>query len=375
LIRKASLRVALVTRSLMTGGAQRHIVKLCQTVDPTEVELSVFLLIRDEPTDLVHEVPAHVPVYISPYRRHHPLVLNWLAGQCRRAGIQVIHSFLWTADAFASLAGSRLPGIRLICSERGDRGDANFYTPVKNLYDRLITFRKADRACANSEFGRHLLKGLGCEENKIRVIHNGIELAKLDALPRLNIRKELGWPDTAIILGVVSRLIDYKGLDVIVRGMASLKDRYPVYCVVIGDGPLQAEMKLLCEHLNVEDRIIFAGRKSPAESWIKDFDIAALVPRADTEHCSNSILEYMACGKPVVATSVAGNPELVDNGKTGWLVPKNDVETTVAAIQRLIEAPEQARLMGEHGRARIESRFDMVRVAENFTRLWQEAAV
>jgi len=365
------LRVALVTRSLRIGGAERQIVKLCKAVDRSAVALTVILLIRDEARDLVDDVPAHVPVVASPYRRHHPLALRWLAHEWRRHRIDVVHSFLWTADVYASVARSAVRSVPLICSERGDRGHPRLYSTLRRLVDRSLTFRQATAICANSEFGRRLLVRHGCRPDKLRVIRNGIELATTAEGPRRDLRAELGWPAEAVIVGMVSRLIDYKGVHVFVRAIASLKERYPIYAVVVGDGPLQQELPALARRLAVDDRVVFLGRRMRVEPLIKDFDIAALLSVQDTEHCSNSILEYMACEKPVVATNVGGIPELVRHGENGLLVERNDAAAAAGAIQSLLEAPELARRMGRCGRLRIESDFDMDGVAGRFTELWQ----
>jgi hypothetical protein len=98
------LRVGLVARSMAMGGAENHILKLCQSIPPSKVAISLFLLCNDEPNPLLNALPAHISVSISPYRRHHPRVLGWLSRELRRRDCQVAHSFLWTPDAYSALS-------------------------------------------------------------------------------------------------------------------------------------------------------------------------------------------------------------------------------------------------------------------------------
>jgi glycosyltransferase involved in cell wall biosynthesis len=366
------LRVALITRSLMMGGAQRHVLKLCQTVPRDRVSLSLFLLVSDEAQDLLPEMPSDVPVFLSPFRRHHPLVVPWLAAKLRALQVEVAHSFLWHSDAFASLSAMLLPALPLIASERGDRAPM-MYSRGRNLYDRAVTFRVARHLCANSVFGRELLIALGCDSAKIGVIHNGVELERIDAHERLDVRALRGWPAEARIVGTVSRLIEYKGVDVLLRAVARLVPHTPLYCAIVGDGPARPALEQLATSLGIAERIAFFGTRSPSEPIARDFDIAALTTRT-TEHFSNSVLEYMALGHPVVATAVGGNSELVVAGETGFLVPPDDDAALARAIGVLLEDLSLAQSMGEKGRARVEQHFRMERVTEQFVDLWQRYA-
>lgn len=366
------LRVALITRSLMMGGAQRHIVKLCQSVPRDRVSLSLFLLVSDEAQDLLPDVPSDVPVFMSPFRRHHPLVIPWLAAKLRALRIDVAHSFLWHADAFASLSSVLFPGIPLIASERGDRAPM-MYSRGRHLYDRLVTFRAARHLCANSVFGRNLLLELGCDPAKIGVIHNGVELERIDSYDRLDLRALLGWPAEARIVGTVSRLAAYKGVDVLIRAVARLAPHAPLYCAIVGDGPERPALERLAADLGVSGRVAFFGTRSPSEPLARGFDVAALLTRT-TEHFSNSVLEYMALGRPVVATAVGGNGELVIPGETGLLIPPDDDASLAQALGALLDDPERAERMGAKGRECVEREFQMEQIVEQFVRLWRRFA-
>jgi glycosyltransferase involved in cell wall biosynthesis len=367
-ISQKPLRVGIVTRSLMMGGAQQHIAKLCQSVHKEQVQLFLYLLCRDEVNDLLPAIPDRVPVRISPFPRHHPRVLKWLSEMILSDRIQLVHSFLWTADAFAALSKRifrwQAP---VVASERGDRGSPS-YRGARNYLDRLVTFPTANAFCANSRFGARLLQISGYKGMNTSVIPNGVDLEYIDKLEPADVRTPSGWACNDFVVGAVSRLIDYKGVDVLIRAMALLP--FDVKCILVGDGPQRVELERLAKQLRLEERVIFFGTRTEGASFIKGLDLAVLTTRTDTEHCSNSILEYMACGKPVVATRVGGNSELIAEGLTGLLIERDDVYGLAEAVEQLRAQPEDMRRMGCAGRSRIELDFQMANVTDRFVSFW-----
>jgi glycosyltransferase involved in cell wall biosynthesis len=367
------VRVGLVINSLSVGGAERQVVKLCTRIVSKEIAIRLFLLLRDEPSDLRSEVPSHVPVEMSPYGRRDPRMLYWLATRFNEQQLDVVHSFLWYADFVTAFSKAvfRWPQ-RLVCSERGDRGRSLYHTRER-LLDRLVTFRHADAYCTNSKAGQETLQRAGVSSSsRIHVIPNGIDLARVNAAPRVDARSIFGWPRSADVVGLVSRLVWYKGVDTLIRALARLNRQRDVRCVIIGDGPARLGLERKVAELGIESQVSFLGARFPVESFVKGFDVAVLATRTDTEHCSNSILEYMACGCPVVATRVSGNGELVLDGETGYLVEPDDDTAMATRIAQLLTNRDIARQMGAQARARVESQFDITRVAAQFLNLWEQ---
>ena len=364
-----SFRVTIVTRSLMMGGTQRHIVKLCQELAREDIEISLCLLINDEPNDLISEIPSSVRVHTFPHRRHDLRTVFWLAGVLRAERSHLLHSFLWHADFYSSLLKILVPGLVVIASERGDRSTRSFYKPAYNRIDRLLVFPLVNGVCANSHFGKRVLIAGGCNPKKISVIPNGINLAAMDAQPVADVRKILGWPDSTIVGCIVSRLVDYKGLDGFID-LVKFCDQ-GIRFAIIGDGPEKQSLSQLVKTLSLNDRVALMGQINPAMPYIKGADICIL-PNKDSEHCSNSILEYMACGKPVLAMDVGGNSELVQSGMNGLLIDPADTQSLPAALNSLVANHELARQMGLAGRQRVEERFQMKEVASRFHSLWKK---
>jgi L-malate glycosyltransferase len=366
------LRVMIVTRSLMMGGTQRHIVKLCKELASADAFISVCLLINDEPRDLIDELPSSIKVYISPYQRHDLRTVFWLASVVRHEKSQIVHSFSWHADFYSVLLKILLPRLVVLGSERGDRGAKGFYSPIYQWLDRLVVFRLADGFCANSHFGKRLLITYGCNPQKIEVIPNGVDLTIIDSQPVASVSKIYNWPESSTLCCLVSRLIDYKGIDEFIRVVALCQQ--DIRFVIIGDGPQRDQLVYLVSELALDDRIVFTGQLNPATPFVKSADICILSTRESTEHCSNSILEYMACAKPVIAMNVAGNAELIISGQTGLLVDPQRVEELASALDELASNKILAQKMGLAGRNRIEGSFQMKNIANKFSSLWQTAA-
>lgn len=365
------LRVALVLPSLMVGGAEQHAVKLCRALDRQGVEACILLLRRDLPLELGGLVPSGVPVVVAPRARRDPRLVTWLAGQFRSRRIDVAQSFLWYADAIAAAAALLVPGVRLICSERGDRS-TGYHTPARRAYDRAVTFRRAAAVVPNSQFGAALLGTLGAPPGRVHVIPNGVDTNAFDATVPLRIRERLGWPADTYLVVSVARLVEGKGLDTLITAI-SRTTRPDIRGVLVGAGPLRPALEALAAQLGVAGRVAFAGQQMPALPWLLGCDSAVQLSVA-TEHCSNSLLEAMACGKPVVASAVAGNAELVVDGETGLLVPPGDADAVARALVRLASDAAGAARLGAAGRARVADRYSMDGTARKFTRLWAEMA-
>ena len=365
------MRVMLVTRSLMMGGTQRHIVKLCRALAQENVSISVCLLIGDEPRDLEHELPEQTKLYTCPYKRHDLRTVFWLASIVRTEKSQLVHSFSWHADFYSSLLKFLIRGLVVIGSERGDRGTQSFYKPAYNWIDRSVVFHLVDRVCANSHFGKQLLIESGCSPRKISVIPNGIILPMIDSEPMASVRELLDWPPLSTVCCIVSRLVSYKGLDKFIN-LVKFCDPMTRF-VVIGEGP---EKRCLLEQINsnaLNERVILVGQIDPAIPYIKNADVCILPTISESEHCSNSILEYMACGKPVIAMDVSGNPELINPEISGFLVEPSEMEKMAFYINLLAANKDLAMQMGLAGRKRIEESFNMISIANRFHSLWQES--
>jgi len=160
------------------------------------------------------------------------------------------------------------------------------------------------------------------------------------------------------VVGAVSRLAWKKGIRHLLEATPRILEAVPdAHVVIAGDGPLRSELEAQAAALGVRDRVLFLGSRPDTIALMAAFDVFVLP--SVVEGMSNALLEAMAVGRPVVATDVGGNPEVVVDGETGLIVPPNDPHQLAASIQKLLEAPELAAEMGAAGRQRVIERYQI----------------
>lgn len=362
-------KVALVLRNFNIGGTETQLIKICQQLERFGKSITLFSVSQGSDRSLLSQIPKNIEYYSSPYSHRSPLTIHWLARCISEKQFTVVHSFTWVADFICALLKKWNPNIKLICSERGDRVFGMYYSNTRYLLDRLITFPQANFFCTNSYYSKRTLINLGYRPDRIKVIPNGIDLKKSDSYQPFDIRHHFNWPEDAVIIGCVSRLEWFKGVNTLVLGIAKLTAHYPVYCVILGDGEERSQLETLVQDLGIVDRIKFVGPIFPVEPWVKGFDIAVLLSN-HSESCSNSILEYMSCAKPIIATSIGGNLELVLNHQTGILVPPNSPESFSESLREMISNWTQTQCMGTQGRIFAEKNYDIQNMAKQLLDLW-----
>jgi glycosyltransferase involved in cell wall biosynthesis len=202
---------------------------------------------------------------------------------------------------------------------------------------------------------------------KARYISNGIPT--LVAGNGGAVRQELGIPKATPVIGTVCTLRPEKALEVLIESARILLQEFPALQVlIVGDGPEQTHLEAMVERLNLAGSVKFLGRRSPEAlpDILDAVDVGVL--SSDVEASPLSILEFMAAGKPVVATRVGGVPALVEDGSEGILVPPRDPTSLARATSTLLRDPDLRRRLGTNAqqRQRHEFNFDlMVRQLED----------
>src|SRR5205823_5907868 len=175
----------------------------------------------------------------------------------------------------------------------------------------------------------------------------------------------------AFVAGCVATFRPVKGLDVLVRTAAIVKQSCANVCFLfVGDGPELPEMQKLSAQLGVNDYCVFAGAHRDVLPFLSAFDIGVLP--SHSEGFSNSLLEYMAAGLPVIATDVGGNRETVE--ETALLVPPNNAQALANAILSLISSPDLRERLGIGARSRVRSQFDLETAGNQLHRYFRNLA-
>ena len=222
-------------------------------------------------------------------------------------------------------------------------------------------YDQVDRFICASDAIREILLADGVAASRAVTVHEGIDLGHVAAAPPAALHEEFWLPHGSPIVGNVAALVPHKGQRHFVEAAALVVREVPdARFVIAGEGELRPTLEHLIKHLNLEKHVILAGFRPDVLSLHKAFDV--FVMSSITEGLGTSLLDAMACGRPIVATTAGGMPEVVQDGKTGILVPPRNDRAMADAIITLLKDPALRDRMGSAGLARANARFSAERM-------------
>ena len=295
-----------------------------------------------------------------------------LAVAARARDIEVIHAHQYTPFFYSALA-KPLCAFRpkVILTEHG-RHYPDRVSPLRRAVNRLALDRLADAVTACCHFSAEgLSKTDGFAGARIEVIENGIEVDRYGPLADKGLAKAAAGlePNRRYVIHV-ARHHPVKDQPTLLRGFARAASDLPgVDLLLVGDGPLRAELESLAVELRITDRVRFLGIRTDISNLMRAADVFALTSLS--EAASLTLLEAMASGLPAVVTAVGGNPEIVRHEREGLLVPRGDAGACADALRRLFRHPELAARLGAAGRARAVERYQLSRTVEAYYALYK----
>ena len=350
------------------GGTERQVVNLVKHLDYSKFEL-YFGCFRRHGQFLSEVEKLGVPISeydVHSLYNHHSI---WhrlrLAKLLRQNRIHIVHTYGFYSSAFA-VPAAKLAGVPLVVCSVRDTGE--LLTPLQKRV-QTAACRMADSVLVNADAVRQWLISQGIKDQKIEVIHNGIDVSRFEQIRGSNaVRQELGIPDNAPIVAMFSRLNRMKGVEYFLEAAAAISAAIPEARFLIVGDTRQAdrayaeELQARAIELGLRDKLIFTGFRLDVPRLLSQASVSVLPSLS--EGLSNSLLESMAAGVPVIATRVGGNPEIVKDGVTGMLVPPQDAAALAAGMRTLLENPQLACRFGEAGRQRILDHFSLERMVE-----------
>lgn len=347
--------------SLAPGGTERLVIEICRHL-AGRAESTVCCL--DEPGAWAGEVEAlGIPVTaLSRRPGFHPSLALHLARVIKQQRIDVVHCHHYSPYVYGVLA-SLLKPVQLVFTEHGRLHDGA-PSRKRRLVNPLLS-RLPGRICAVSADLKSHMVAEGFPARCIRVVYNGIDPGRRpDAPQRAAARAALGLPAGAFVAGTVGRLDPVKNLPVLLQAHAALVAKHPgARAVIVGDGPERGALEARAVELGIGGSVIFTGYRSEVRALMPAFDV--YVNTSAYEGVSLTILEAMATTLPVVATPVGGNPEVVIDQETGYLVPAR-ARSLAEAVSTLALDPRRRRIMGEAGRWRVKKHFSIERMVEEY---------
>jgi L-malate glycosyltransferase len=306
------------------------------------------------------------------YDRNFARQLRRFNAYLRAQEFDVVHAHDFYTNVFG-VAGARLARVRARVASKRETGGMR--TAAQRLVERQV-FRLASAVLVNSDAVGRRLKDEGVRASKIVTVYNGLDLRRV-AVPagwsRDGALAALGLPREGArrFVTVVANLRhEVKDIPTFLRAAARVRAEVEdAAFVVAGEGPLAELLRALADELGIGESVFFTGRCARVADLLAASDVCVLSSKA--EGFSNSILEYMAAARPVVATDVGGAREAVSEGETGHLVAPGDDEALAARVVSLLRDPARARALGEAGRRAVEQKFSCAAQLENTFRLYE----
>lgn len=354
------IRILFCIDRLVRGGTELQLMSLIDHLDRDRYE-PYLMTIRPTDPALIPEDCEHLELDVPKLFSVSGLQsLWWLSRFLRREEIQVVQTFFQDSTVFAGLA-SRIAGTpaRIACFR-----DLAFWNSRKQALLLRWVYPLMNGYVANADVVlKHFANTFGIDKNRGRVIRNGVNASELPFRDLSGATENIG------IVGNMTRPV--KRTDLFIRAAAIVHRQYPdVHWHIVGDGQLRPELEQLARDLGVSERIIFTGRIDDVTGYLGKLQVGVIC--SDSEGLSNALLEYMFRGVAAIATEVGGNTELVEDGKTGLIVPPDNPEALAAAIIQMIEQPQLRQTMAQTARNRVEKRYSWEHCLDEHDRIYRD---
>jgi glycosyltransferase involved in cell wall biosynthesis len=275
------------------------------------------------------------------------------------------------ASLALSLGGpaSRAEGIRapaLVAARRVD------FHLKGNSFSRW-KYRQVDCFIAASRAIETILLHDGVSQAKVVTVHEGIDVERVIAAPRVDVHSMFFLPHGAPVVGNVAALVPHKGQRHLIEAARLLVQEVPdARFVILGEGELRGPLERLVRDYRLEKHVILPGFRADVLGCMKSFDVFTM--SSVTEGLGTAILDAMACSLPVVATNAGGIPEIVSDGVTGLLVPPRDPRAMASALSQLLTRSGLRQRMALAGFERVRERFTVERMIEETAAVYGRVA-
>jgi glycosyltransferase involved in cell wall biosynthesis len=360
------ITLELLIPTLVQSGAEKQLVLLATGLPRAEFDVRVTCLTSGGPYEETLRA-ANIPVTILGKRfQFDPLAFLRLRKHLRARQPDILHTWLFAANSYGRVAVPRGASTRVVVSERCVDSWKSWQLGV----DRRLVGR-TDCLVGNSKSVVDFYRPLGYPDSKLRVIPNGVETPPRPKQSREVFRQELGIPPDAFVVMAVGRLAAQKRVADLIWSMQLLRQADSrAHLVIIGDGPLRASLEKYTREVEVTSHVRFLGHRPEAASLLHHADLVWL--GSEFEGMSNSLMEAMACGRPIVATAIPPNQELIQHSVHGFLVNVGDSAGFAQYSLKLMHEPELAARLGAAAKQRVETELSVGCMVERHIALYRE---
>jgi glycosyltransferase involved in cell wall biosynthesis len=356
-------RVTHVVEALGRGGLERVVATLAAHAS-TRYTIEILALCGTGP--LADEIVATgVPVRALTLRDYYPRSVLRAARALRASRPDLVHTHGHFAGVVGRLA-ARLLGVRAVVHHL-HTSDSTL-RPRHRRLERLLARRSARIVCCSAAVARHAAEDLGLPRALLEIVPNGIDPPPSGAT-RDEARRVLGVP-RGLLVGCVGSLVPHKGQEVLLDALPLLPPALAETTVcLVGEGPQRQSLEARAGRV-APGRVIVCGERADARRLLPGFDLLA-APSRGREGLGLAVLEAMDAALPVVASRVGGLPEVVEDGRTGLLVPEGDADALAAAIASILQRADRGAALGAAGKDRVERDFRAPRMTAHIESLYE----
>ncbi|MEN8205339.1 MAG: glycosyltransferase [Pseudomonadota bacterium] len=328
------------------AGVGRYLLNTLPAVDREQFNITLVIL-REAATLEQHLRGTGIQVRQLERSKFDPLTLLDFVRIIRQEKIDVLHVHQYATSNFGRVAG-KITGVPVVLHIHGP--DLH-YPAYQKVADRLLA-NAVDCALAVSESARQeCIRNRSIKPVRITTLPNGVPLEKFTPLSdeaSRALKEHWSIPADSLVIGTVTRLHVEKGNRFFLEAAAQVLEQIPKACFVLaGDGPLLGQLGELANKLGIQDNVIFAGFQDDVVGLLSMFDVKVLPSLAEGH--PQALLEAMAMGKAIVATTVGGMGEIISDGHDGCLVPPGDAQALAEKIIYLLQHEQEGARLGAAG--------------------------
>jgi glycosyltransferase involved in cell wall biosynthesis len=306
------------------------------------------------------------PIVLHKRWKLDPWAMLSLSREFNRQQPQIVHSWLFAANSYVRLISGNKPSYKRVVSERCvDTWKAGWQTWL----DRKLISR-TEILLGNSQSVCEFYKQLGYQGDKVLLIHNAVPDNTIIPYDKAEFLRGLQLPEDAKLVACVGRLAPQKRIADLLWGIQLLRQLDPrCYLLVIGEGELKAELELLSHDLECTEHVRFMGHRADVAQILPLTDIFWLA--SEFEGQSNSLLEAMQAGIPVVVSDIPANRELIRHGENGYTVKLGDSPGFSQYAWKLLQEPELAESLTNNAQTMIKEQFSLKKMIMSHVKLYQ----
>ncbi|MBA3012826.1 MAG: glycosyltransferase [Proteobacteria bacterium] len=363
-------RLAYIVHSLNPGGTERLAIDMAKYFSKA---YDMVILCLDEPGKWASDAQkSGIPVYSFDRRPG----IDWkipvkLRTFAKKHQIDLFHAHQYTPWFYAALTRMIHPRVKVLFQEHGRHYPETKKTKRKWINQHIFQHLTAECTAVSGDIKQRLIFYEGLLPEKIKIIYNGVKpIAPIGFQEKEDLRSQLGFRPTDVVVGTCGRLDPIKNMSLFLDGFELLKPNAPhLKALIVGDGPLMPVIKDRVAQSGFEKDIVLTGFRTDATLFVQTMDIFTLT--SFSEGTSMALLEAMACAIPAIVSDVGGNPELIENQKTGWVVPSNDLDGFRAALADAVNTPDKRRNMGRDAKKKFETHFSFNTMIQAYEKVYE----